>query len=241
MIKIERTAKPNTLAKNETNWVEQIQEALELAAKALTKTEKDSAKNKLENALDKYKHKDIKDELATKIFQGKCAYCEAKITHIDYGDIEHFRPKDTFPLLAVEWENLLLACRVCNGAAFKGTKFPLDANANPLLINPCIDEPNNHLDFEYDEQTQFAIVISKDEKGLTSIDTYGLNRKRSQDDLVQHRSLAIQRLIFVASFYHKDQRAKEILDKACENSSEYAAFARMVKNRYAIQRKDSFS
>lgn len=190
------------------------------------------SKKKLENALDKYKQDDIKAALAKQMFYGKCAYCEAKITHIDYGDIEHFRPKDIFPLLAVEWENLLLACRVCNAAEFKGTKFPLDANGNPLLINPCIDEPDSHLAFEYDEKTKFAIIVSKDDRGYASINTYGLNRYRSQDDLLPNRSLAVSKLIVLAKYYHEDERARELLDRACENSGEYAAFARMVKSRY---------
>lgn len=62
-----------------------------------------------------------------KMFRGKCAYCESKITTIYNGDIEHFRPKggycnvSTIPTtkpgyywLAAEWENLLLACPFCN-------------------------------------------------------------------------------------------------------------------------------
>jgi uncharacterized protein (TIGR02646 family) len=232
MIRVERTKKPKALLKNEKQWLKKIQEALDLAAKAVTKAEIENAKSKLENALDKYKHDDIKETLANKMFHGKCAYCEAKITHIDYGDIEHFRPKDTFPLLAVEWENLLLACRVCNGAAYKGTKFPLDAKKQPLLINPCIDEPNAHLEFEFDETTKFAIIVSKDDKGLTSIDIYGLNRNRSKDDLLQHRSKFINKLVVLANYYYQDKKAKEILDRACENSEEYAAFARMIREKY---------
>lgn len=233
MIKVERTENPKSLQKNEAKWVKKIQEALELVRQATTNTEIKEAKKNLENALDKYKQSDVKYALTTQMFQGKCAYCEAKIMHIDYGDIEHFRPKDFFPLLAVDWDNLLLACRVCNGAEFKGTKFPLDANANPLLINPCVDEPDTHLEFVFDETTKFAIVIAKNAKGMTSEQTYGLNRNRSKDDLLQHRSLAVQKLIFIATFYHKDQRAKELLDRACENSGEYSAFARMVKDKYA--------
>jgi uncharacterized protein (TIGR02646 family) len=232
MIKVERTEKPKSLQKHEAKWLKKIQEALDLAAKAITDEEKEKAKKTLENALGKYSQKDVKDTLVEKMFHSKCAYCEAKITHIDYGDIEHFRPKDTFPLLAVAWENLLLACRVCNGAEFKGIKFPLDSSGNPLLINPCIDNLNNHLEFEFDETTKFAIIVSKDEKGLTSIDTYGLNRNRHSDDLIRHRSKFINNLVTLANYYHTDKKAKEILDKACENLGEYAAFARMVKDKY---------
>ena len=114
MIKVERTKKPESLQKHEAKWIRKIKDALDLTAKATTKEEKDKATKKLELAINKYKQEDVKKILAEKMFHGKCAYCEAKITHIDYGDIEHFKPKDIFPLLAVEWQNLLLACRVCN-------------------------------------------------------------------------------------------------------------------------------
>lgn len=234
MIRITRVTKPRALVTNEINWLVKIREALHLLNNATTEAETKNAQKTLKKVLNKYKHEDIKETLAEQMFHGKCAYCEAKITHIDYGDIEHFRPKDTFPLLAVEWENLLLACRVCNGAEFKGTKFLLDTNNHPLLINPCTDEPNTHLDFEFDEITKFAIVVSKDEKGLESINTYGLNRDRSKDDLLQHRTKFVNYLIVLSSYYYQDQRAKELLDRACESSGEYAAFARMVNSKYVI-------
>ena len=58
------------------------------------------------------------------MFNGKCAYCESKITSIYNGDIEHFRPKGEikeatptkpgYYWLAAEWENLLFACPFCN-------------------------------------------------------------------------------------------------------------------------------
>jgi hypothetical protein len=71
-------------------------------------------------------------------FEGKCAYCEAKITLDQHGgDVEHFRPKGRvtgndgrtimirarggglkphpgYPWLAYDWRNLLPACRACN-------------------------------------------------------------------------------------------------------------------------------
>src|SRR5436305_12373624 len=56
----------------------------------------------------------------------KCCFCESKISHIAYGDVEHFRPKAGYrqhpadPLsrpgyywLAYEWSNLYLACQMC--------------------------------------------------------------------------------------------------------------------------------
>jgi hypothetical protein len=67
----------------------------------------------------------------------KCAFCESKVGHIAFGDVEHYRPKggvrqnDTGPLeqpgyfwLAYAWENLFFACQLCN-QSFKKNLFPL--------------------------------------------------------------------------------------------------------------------
>lgn len=71
-----------------------------------------------------YANKQVRKQLK-KMFHGKCAYCESKITSIYSGDIEHFRPKGGYgennPLtkpgyywLAADWNNLLFACPFCN-------------------------------------------------------------------------------------------------------------------------------
>ncbi len=100
------------------------------------------------------------------------------------------------------------------------------------MISPCTDEPNNHLEFEFDETTKLAIVVSKNEKGTESEKNYGLNRNRSKDDLVQHRSRFVNILVTLANYYYTDKKAKELLDRACENSGEYSAFAKMVREKY---------
>ncbi len=70
-----------------------------------------------------YSDKSVR-KILLKMFNGKCAYCESKITAIYNGDIEHFRPKGKIQnanpsrpgyfWLASEWENLLFACPFCN-------------------------------------------------------------------------------------------------------------------------------
>lgn len=78
---------------------------------------------RIEDGYTVYSDKSVR-KLLVKMFHGKCAYCESKITAIYNGDIEHFRPKGeikevnpTKPgyfWLASEWENLLFACPFCN-------------------------------------------------------------------------------------------------------------------------------
>ncbi|MFD4706964.1 hypothetical protein ACFWM3_19135 [Gottfriedia sp. NPDC058432] len=146
-------------------------------------------------------YKDVKEELVN-MFNGKCAYCETKIVDTQYPHIEHYRPKGKIvgePIkdpgyywLASDWENLLLACQVCNGQEFKGNHFPLKVTANrvkdhtgnveneePLLINPCIEEhPEDHFRF-----TDNGEIIGIDDLGKTSIEVYGLHRP----NLIQSR------------------------------------------------------
>ncbi len=94
-----------------------------------------ATKEQVKNAQNKYRHVEVKDALV-EMFCGKCAYCESKITAATYGAIEHFFPKSSHIDLTFEWQNLLLSCDRCNDPSHKGTKFPLDDQGNPLLIDP---------------------------------------------------------------------------------------------------------
>ena len=56
------------------------------------KVEFDSGKKKFKFDASIYGHKTVKEALI-KAQNGKCCFCESKVTHIAYGDVEHFRPK----------------------------------------------------------------------------------------------------------------------------------------------------
>ncbi len=212
MIKVQRTPKPEILRRNEAKWTKEIASA--------------NTPEATQKAIERYRHKEIKEALV-QLFAGKCAYCESKITQVDYGDIEHFKPKSKYPLEAVKWENLLLSCKRCNSPAYKGDKFPSQSEGG-LLVNPCDDEPNDHFRFEFDVQAKLAIVIGKTKRGETSEKIYGLNKP----DLLKQHSTQIRRLVLLAAYYATDERVKNVLDEAAEGTSEYAAFARMVKQTF---------
>ena len=109
---------------------------------------------------------ELKDHLA-KLLHNKCAYCESKIRHVMPGDMEHYRPKSKvtdcpahpgYYWLAYEPLNLLLSCELCNRAGGKMNRFPTqddqwrmgpaDAQVeSPLLLNPYVDDPHQHLAF----------------------------------------------------------------------------------------------
>jgi len=210
MIKVPRAVKPRILEDNAANWTRNL-------LSARTKKEKDAAESK-------YRHTSIKAALKS-MFHDKCAYCESKISHVSYGHIEHYKPKNTttYRDLTFEWNNLLLSCPVCNGAGYKGTKFPLAVDGGPF-INPCNDEPDDHFDFVYDQAAKLATVVGKTTRGKTTEVQIGLNR----NDLRNRRSKWVQMLFVLKDLAQTKAEAAEILRQAKSNDAEYAAFARSL-------------
>jgi uncharacterized protein (TIGR02646 family) len=135
-------------------------------------------------------------------FHNKCAYCETKLTEKE-ALVDNFRPRagtrglkgEFYPnhywWLAYEWDNLMISCEVCS-LKYKRDFFPLKNEHNrvpdettgqlsqetPLLLNPCIDNPEKHLFFE-----ENGTVTELSARGKVTIDIMGLNRK----ELVQRR------------------------------------------------------
>lgn len=62
-------------------------------------------------------------------------YCSGS----ESAQVEHYRPKATFPELALQWENFLWICGICNQA--KGNRF---ANAALPPLNPIAENPWDH-------------------------------------------------------------------------------------------------
>ncbi|GBE16312.1 HNH endonuclease [bacterium BMS3Abin15] len=72
---------------------------------------------------------------------GKCMYCESMVSHTYFGDVEHIKPKDKFPNLKFDWDNLGFVCAKCNNA--KSNKYDGDTPH----INPYTEEPNDEIIF----------------------------------------------------------------------------------------------
>ena len=208
MIEVTRLPEPAVLRRNASRWRRTLSEAQ-------TQKEKKRAEAK-------YRHSDVKMVLVT-MFGGKCAYCESKFRHIEYGHIEHYKPKSRFPELTFTWSNLLLACGVCNGPEHKGDLFPSSADGGPL-INPCDENPSDHFQFQYDPDTKLASGYGATTRGETTETILGLNR----GDLRAYRSQQVQKLAALARFAQADAEARALLDEACQERAEYAAFARTM-------------
>lgn len=143
-----------------------------------------------------YGHPDVKKALQ-EIQHGKCCFCESKIGHISYGDVEHYRPKTGwvqstetlnkpgYYWLAYAWENLLLCCQICNQRN-KKNYFPLiDPSVRvlshyndisiekPLFIHPVLDEVENLITFK----EEIPVSIGDNSRGNETISKLGLDRE----------------------------------------------------------------
>jgi uncharacterized protein (TIGR02646 family) len=210
MIRVTRGHAPDVLTRDQARWLKELKRA--------------RTRKQLERALSRYQHEDVKNALVA-LFHGKCAYCESYIRHVDYGHIEHYRPKSKYRRLAFRWSNLVLACGICNGKEYKSDHFPLKAQGGPL-INPCAEEPSKHLAFEYDQVARLASVRGKTKRGETTQRTLGLNR----EDLRTYRSKYITRLWFIAQRASTDPEARILIEEAASESEPYSAFAAVLRD-----------
>ena len=64
----------------------------------------------------------------------KCAYCEASISTVAFGDVDHYRPKSSYWWLAYCYDNYLASCQLCN-QRFKKEAFPIQ---NRKMRSPTI-------------------------------------------------------------------------------------------------------
>jgi uncharacterized protein (TIGR02646 family) len=217
--------KPAILNNNEATWLADY-----LQKRNIWQTNNNiNTKKEKENAENKYKHDDIKNELKT-IFNNKCAYCESSISVVSYGEIEHFAPKSQYPQLCFEWSNLLLSCSICNNKKHNGTKFPLDSQGQPLLIQPIIENPNLFLHFVYNPLSEIAEIeaINGNPKGKETIKIFGLN-STGRISLLKQRSEYVQNLIYIAiKAGQDDPDAQTLMQKAVQSTQQYAAFARQL-------------
>jgi len=145
---------------------------------------------------------------------GKCAYCESVFQNVSYGQIDHYRPivacsrakvtkrfNPGYYWLAYDWDNLVLSCDVCNKA--KSYYFPIRnqpsfapskstiATEQPLLLNPYVTEPADHLEFNE------HIIRAKNSSdiGANSIEYYDLNREALKEKRRERWDLYTQSLI----------------------------------------------
>jgi uncharacterized protein (TIGR02646 family) len=98
----------------------------------------------------------------------RCMYCE----NSEGSDVEHFRPRSSYPMSSYDWENLLWACAACN-SNHKRSRFPCDPLGAPLLIDPTAEDPREHITL----LPRSGELEPLSQKGEHSIDVFGLGRR----------------------------------------------------------------
>jgi uncharacterized protein (TIGR02646 family) len=208
-------------------------------------------------ASDIYGHVSVKAALRA-MQHDKCAFCESKVSHVAYGDVEHFRPKAGFRQhpgdalgrpgyywLAYEWTNLFFACQLCN-QRFKRNRFPLQdplrralnhrqnlAAEQPVFIDPSAEGPAAFIAFRGE------VVYGKDAEGRgeSTWQALGLNRaelverRRDRLDLIGSL-LAVVRLAPERpndpEFAALAQEAERQIAQAAADDAEYSAMIRSL-------------
>lgn len=219
MIFVDRTAQPKILRDNAVAWTQAY-----IKARAEYQANKtDQFEKAMKSAESKYNHEQVKDALKT-MFRRKCAFCESTVTHVSYGDIEHFKPKSLYPNLCFDWNNYLLSCSICNGKSNKGNKFPLEDEGGPF-INPTIENPDDFFRFEYDAVLKKFVVFPKSIRAVTMLKIININR----EDLVEDRTLYLSKVInTISKIIEQDTAKLEIFMNEFSAADPYYAFIKTI-------------
>ena len=174
---------------------------------------------------------------------------KSRVTKLDNSEVTYDRhgrriPHPGYYWLAYSWRNLLPSCIRCNQVSKvdnttigKGTRFPLvddeyafmpgdEDRERPLLINPTIDNPSEHLFFD----TETGTINALSERGRVTCEVLGLNefdrcreRKRRFDSAFNHFNLW---LLSALSRQQVPTASHEELDDIRKGKAEYAMAAR---------------
>ena len=186
------------------NWRQQCQREQELHNNGIEAGNKLSPKGRVYKGEDYNIKKDFYFN-SNVPFYGKCAYCEKKITSTQYGDIEHFRPKEAasdlnfnsidnhpgYYWLCYDWKNLLPSCELCNRKSTFGgvvigkhTRFPVrDYRAtqpgDESQEEPLLIHPLFEDPADHIDVDSTGVMHAKNgsDRGLTCIDIFGLNSR----------------------------------------------------------------
>jgi hypothetical protein len=172
VIRLKKGVKPAVLEANAPAWTQNLLDKISRGEEP-TKTEKA-----------RYRHPQVKEALRQETSK-KCAYCESKFLHVSYGDVEHVTPKSLRPELTFEWDNLTLACEVCN----------TNKSVSEEVIDPYNQDPSEHIYFE----GVVAVAWPGDDLGYNTERILKLNRVELLEARKERREAIYRTLEVVAT------------------------------------------
>ena len=141
-----------------------------------TKAKKKVALPKIKDAWADDEINDIRFKLREDILKneqnGVCAYCEQSITaDKELSNIDHFRTRNLFPELTLEYDNLFVSCNG-NGrcADYKDNYSIKSKGIYDEIINPVDDNPEDFFDF-----LSTGEILSNNKKAEKTIEVFNLN------------------------------------------------------------------
>ena len=159
-------------------------------------------------------------EALIKASHGKCMYCESKMGHVSFPQIEHIKPKAKYPELEFVWENLGICCQYCN--TNKGQKYDEDLP----FINPYNENPQEHIKF-----IGFLIFAKQSSRrGEYTIKEIGLDRPDLRDrrkDRIKSIETLINGVFRTSSDSLRKQAIEDLISEA-EADKEYSAAVKSV-------------
>lgn len=138
--------------------------------------------------------RNLRDRLLIEEQNYYCPYCEIKLEIDSEMSIEHIKPKDLFPNLLLEYNNLIVSCKTSNTCdQYKKN------NWNEKFIDPVKEDPENYLEynlFSGEIQPKNSTGLEY-ERAKYTIDILNLNSTK----LVQSRKRIVLELYYCGKDY----------------------------------------
>jgi len=107
---------------------------------------------------------------------GVCAYCEQSITSDkESSNIDHFRTRNLFPELTLEYDNLVVSCNSNNRCSNHKDNNIKIKNEYDNIVNPVKENPEEFFEF-----LPTGEILPKNERAEKTIEVFNLNHKSLQ-------------------------------------------------------------
>ena len=152
-----------------------------------------------------------------------CCYCEQEIdSDPDNSNIDHFKKRDLFPRLTLDYNNLLISCNSRNqcSSSKDSNKRHLRESDYKKIVHPVIDDPMLFFDFLLtgDIIAREGINNTDKLKAEYTIELFGLNCE----------SLRVQRRSIAASIMNLKRHSNLSLGMICDEFSDFTSFIQCI-------------